>query len=106
MTVRPVIQFEVPEFVVPPAAIHLWCSVERANPHFFFIVDVNGQHEVLKPVWSVKEDSVYSQHINRTISIFEPKKNYTDLKCIVTWQKEYKVKEIITERRRLVFYCK
>ena len=69
------------------------------------IVKESGLQEALEPVQSVKEDGVYSQYINKTIGTFVPQKNYTDVKCIVTWQKEYKVREIIEERRRIVFYC-
>ena len=106
MSVRPVITFEAPEFVVPPALVHVWCSVKRANPNFFMVVKENGLREALRPVWGVTEYGVYNQHINRTIRIVEPQKNYIDLNCTVTWEKEYTVRDIIEERRRIQFYCK
>ena len=106
MTVRPVIRFEVPEFVVPPAAVPLWCSVERANPNICMVVKDNGLQEAEESVWGVQEYGVYSLQINRTISISEPQKNYTELACIVTWQREYNVIDIIEERRRVQIYCK
>ena len=106
LTVRPVIRFEVPKFVAPPASVHLWCSVERANPNFSMIVNERYLKEGLQPVWSMEEYGLYSHHVNKTIHMSEPQGNYTEFECIVTWQKAPEVSETIAERRIIEFYCK
>ena len=105
-TVRPVIQFEAPEFVAPPASVHLWCSVERANPNFSMTVKESYLQETLQPAWSMEGYGLYSHHVNKTIHISEPQGNYAEFECIVTWQKAHNVSETIAERRRVEFYCK